>query len=47
MEKRLSGGGVVTLEGAYYHYDQDDLEAIDPSPIQGDGYFVLTSDLFP
>lgn len=49
MEKRLSGG-TVTLEGAYYDYDLDDMawsgtESNMPTG-QGDGYFLLGGYLF-
>ena len=40
MQKRVLGSHVLTLEGAYYHYDTDDKV----SPLaNGDGYFVLAS----
>ena len=45
MEKKLSGGGVVSLEGAYYDYDLDNV--VDTSLVQGDGYFVLAAYLLP
>ena len=45
MEKKLAGGGVVSLEGAYYSYDLDD--RADASLTQGESYFVLASYLFP
>jgi len=44
MQKKLSGNGVVTLEGAYYDYDTDG----QPTPLmEGQGFFVLASYLFP
>ena len=45
MEKNLGNAGVVTLEGAYYDYDLDDVA--DSSLVQGDSYFVLGSYLLP
>ncbi|MDP6712169.1 MAG: hypothetical protein QGG38_05705, partial [Nitrospinaceae bacterium] len=39
MEKKVSGGNVVSLEGAYYDYDLDD--KTDASLTQGEGYFGL------
>ena len=45
MEKKLSNGGVVNLEGAYYNYDTDDIP--DTSLIQGEGYLALASYLLP
>jgi hypothetical protein len=45
MEKKLSNGGVVNLEGAYYDYDTDDIA--DGTLIQGDGYLALASYLLP
>ena len=45
MEKKLSNGGVVNLEGAYYDYDTDDIP--DTSLIQGEGYLALASYLLP
>jgi len=31
FEKKLGGGGAITLEGAYYHYDTDDVADVSPS----------------
>ena len=45
MEKKLSNGGVVNLEGAYFDYDLDDKE--DSSLTQGEAYLVLASYLLP
>ena len=45
LEKKLGGGGVPTLEAAYYSYDTDDIN--DSVLTQGDSYFVLGSYLFP
>jgi len=45
MEKKLSNGGVVNLEGAYFEYDTDDKE--DSSLTQGEAYLVLASYLLP
>ncbi len=39
MEKKVSGGNVVSLEGAYYDYDLDD--KTDASLTQGEGYLAL------
>lgn len=49
MEKNLPGAGTVTLEGAYYDYDLDDLawSGTSGGPAQGDGYFVLGGYLLP
>jgi hypothetical protein len=40
MQKTVWGGHVLTLEGAYYHYDTDD--KLSPL-VNGNGYFVLVS----
>ena len=45
MEKKLSNGGVVNLEGAYFDYDTDDKE--DASLTQGTAYLALASYLLP
>ena len=45
MEKKISNGGVVNLEGAYYDYDTDDIP--DTTLIQGEGYLALASYLLP
>jgi len=45
MEKKLSNGGVVNLEGAYFDYDTDD--KTDASLTQGNAYLVLASYLLP
>ena len=45
MEKKLSNGGVVNLEGAYFNYDTDD--KTDASLTQGEAYLVLASYLLP
>ena len=45
MEKKISNGGVVNLEGAYYDYDTDDIA--DGTLIQGEGYLTLASYLLP
>ncbi|MEO2045251.1 MAG: porin [Pirellulales bacterium] len=55
FEKKLSNRGVVTLEGAYYDFNDNDGEtsgaAITLPPSgnnrQGESYFVLSSYLFP
>ncbi len=44
MQKKLSGGGVATLEGAYYDYDTDG--GITPL-MSGQGFFALASYLLP
>lgn len=44
MQKRVFGGDVLTLEGAYYHYDTDD--QLTPGITQGESYFILASYLF-
>lgn len=41
-EQPLPGSSAWTLEGAYYEYDSDNLDALR----QGDGFMVLTSYLF-
>ncbi len=46
MEKKLANDGVVSLEGAYYDYDLDNA-TVTGSLIDGNGYFVLLSYLFP
>jgi hypothetical protein len=43
LERRIAGGGVVTVEAAYYDYDRDNVVG---SP-DSDGYFLLGSYLFP
>ena len=45
MEKKLSNGGVVNLEGAYFDYDTDD--KTDSSLTQGEAYLALASYLLP
>lgn len=45
MDRKLPGDGVVTLEGAYYDYDLDDVP--DPSLVQGDGYLAYVAYMFP
>jgi hypothetical protein len=45
MQKKLAGGGVVSLEGAYYDYNLDDKS--NPALIQGQAYLLLASYLFP
>ena len=45
MEKKLSNGGVVNLEGAYFEYDTDD--KTDSSLTQGESYLMLASYLLP
>ncbi|WP_439537679.1 hypothetical protein [Methyloversatilis sp.] len=59
MQTRLSTGGVVTLEGAWYDYDTDgvtDLSPADPGcsrvtncggAVQGDAWLVTAGYLFP
>lgn len=42
-EQPLPGSSAWTLEGAYYSYDSEDLDALR----QGNGYMVLTSYLIP
>lgn len=44
VERSLGEVGVVTLEGAYYHYDW---ERLGPPESEGSGYFVLSSYLLP
>lgn len=46
MEHKLGGGGVVTLEGAYYSYDSDDIADIGGIK-QGDGWLAGAAYLFP
>ena len=43
MEKKL-GGNVLSIEGAYYDYDLDNV--VDASLVQGDGFFGQVSFLF-
>lgn len=45
LEKKLSTGGVATLEGAYYSYDLDGVT--DASLKAGNSYLALASYLFP
>ena len=45
MEKKLSNGGVVNLEGAYFDYDLDN--QADASLTQGEAYLALASYLLP
>ena len=45
MEKKMVGGGVLSLEGAYYDYDLDNVA--DASLVQGDGYLLLAAYLLP
>lgn len=49
MEKKLDNSGTVTLEGAYYDYDLDNLawSGTTGGPTQGNGYFALAGYLFP
>lgn len=50
MEKRFDAtSGTVSLEGAYYDYDMDDLtwSGETNGPKQGNGYFLLGGYLFP
>jgi len=56
FERKLSNCGVVTLEGAYYNFDDNDgvdgdgnVVTLPPSfgPRQGHSYFLLSSYLFP
>jgi len=44
IEKNFDELGVLTLEGAYYDYDRDDLGT---AANEGDGYFVVASWLMP
>jgi hypothetical protein len=44
MQKKVFGGDVLTLEGAYYVYDTDDL--VTPGLVQGESYFILASYMF-
>ncbi|MEO6366367.1 MAG: hypothetical protein ABIP38_00105 [Steroidobacteraceae bacterium] len=44
LEKKLAGGGVVTLEGEYAKYDG---YGYYPGFTDGDGYYVLAGYLFP
>ncbi len=44
MQKKIWTGGVVTLEGSYYHYDTDDKAT---PLVSGSGYYLLASYLFP
>lgn len=46
MEKSLPGGGVVTLEAAYYNFDLDNASATG-ALIEGSSYFVQGAYLFP
>lgn len=45
LEKKLSNGGVGTLEGAYYSYDLDGVT--DPTLKAGNSYLALASYMFP
>jgi len=40
MQKKVLGNNVLTLEGAYYHYDTDDKST---PLVNGNGYFLLAS----
>jgi len=48
LETTLDGGGVATIEGAYYDRDHDGAEIVDTglTGLQGEGYFILGSYLF-
>lgn len=52
-ETKLAGGGVVSLEGAYYDFDDDDATSIETATgistltRQGESYFLLASYLCP
>ncbi len=45
MQNKLENDGVFTVESAYYSYDLDD--RANPALLQGNGYLVLSSYLFP
>lgn len=45
MEKKVAGGGAVTLEGEYIKYDK--LGGYDANFASGDGYYLLGSYLLP
>jgi hypothetical protein len=59
MEKKIAGGGALTLEGAYYDYDTDGVVDVSPSfggasytanvggLVQGKGYLASAAFLFP
>lgn len=46
MEKKLGSGGVLSVEGAYYDYDLDNVADAN-NLVQGDGFFVLGAYLLP
>jgi hypothetical protein len=44
MQKKVFGGDVFTLEGAYYHSDTEGILTTNPTGVvDGDGFFILTS----
>jgi hypothetical protein len=44
MQKRVFGGNVLTLEGAYYFSDTEGVQTTVPTGVvDGDGFFILTS----
>jgi hypothetical protein len=53
FERKLDNCGVITVEAAYYNFDDGDAESVDPAGIftplgrQGDSHFVLVSYLIP
>jgi hypothetical protein len=59
FEKKVMDGGAITLEGAYYNYDTDDVLDVAPGfngadstanvggIVQGDGYLLSAAFLFP
>lgn len=47
LEKKLPSEGVLTVEGAYYNYDFGNGVLLDQFLVEGDGFFLLASYLFP
>ena len=45
FEKKVANGGAVTVEGALYDYDTDNVA--DTTQLQGNGFFVSGAFLFP
>lgn len=46
-ERYFDGIGTLTFEGAYYEYDGLGFDGTEQQALEGDGYFLLASYLFP